>query len=140
MVFVVRVGNIQNCQIEWIRVSGGFAWYFENFGDLVLTQPTYTMCEFTIVSALPNHAVVAPVVMRGSRYVFNYRGTRYLMYEGYKKEERMKLSFQLKNVIFPYFYYIIEVDKNIVTLYQRFSYFDNRDQSWSPAVPMASLL
>jgi len=140
MVLAIGVRGIQNCRIKWIEVRGGFAWYFENFGDLVLTQPTYTMCEFTIVSALPNHAVVTPVVMRSSRYIFNYGERRYLIYEGYKKEERMKINFQLENVIFPYFYYIIEVYKNIATLYQRFSYFDNKDQSWSPAVPMALLL
>jgi hypothetical protein len=140
MVLAIRVRDIQNCQIEWIKVRGGFAWYFENFGDLVLTQPTYTQCEFTIVSALPNHAVVAPVVVRGSRYVFKYGEGRHLVYRGYKKEETIELSFQLENIISPYFYYLIEVYKNIATLYQRFSYFDNKDQSWSPAIPMALLL
>ncbi len=140
MVLAIGVRDIQNCRIEWIKVRGGFAWYFENFGDLVLTQPTYTQCEFTIISALPNHAVVAPVVVRGSRYVFKYGEGRHLVYRGYKKEETIELSFQLENIISPYFYYLIEVYKNITTLYQRFSYFDNKDQSWSPAIPMAPLL
>jgi hypothetical protein len=72
MVFVVRVRNIQNCRIERIRVRGSIAWYFENLGNSLGVQSTSTQCEFPTILASPNHAVVAPVVMLGSRYIFNY--------------------------------------------------------------------
>lgn len=140
MVFVVRVRNIQNCQIEWIKVMGGFAWYFVNFGDLALTQPTYTQCEFPIISTLPNYAITMLVVMRGLTHASNYGDRRYLTYKGRKKEKAIELGFQLKNIIYPYFYYIVTVYENNIAFYQRFSYFDLLRQSWSPAAPMASLL
>jgi hypothetical protein len=140
MVFVVRVRDIQNCQIERIRVRGSIAWYFENLGNSLRVQSTSTQCEFPTILASPNHAVFAPVVVRGLEYVFNYGERRYLAYKGYKKEETIECSFKLKNIIYPYFYYVVGVRKNNTVLYQRFSYFDLLNQSWSPAVPMAPLL
>jgi hypothetical protein len=140
MVLAIGVRGIQNCRIEWIEVRGGFAWYFENLGDSLRVQSTSTQCEFPTILALPNHAVFAPVVVRGLEYVFNYGERRYLAYKGYKKEETIECSFKLKNIIYPYFYYIVGVRKNNTVLYQRFSYFDLLNQSWSPAVPMALLL
>jgi hypothetical protein len=139
MVFGVTVGDIQDCY-EWIRVRGGVACYFENLGKFVVTQPIYTQCVFSIISTLPNHAVVAPVVMRGSRYIFNYGERWYLAYKGYKKEEKIECNFKLENIVDPYFYCVVVVYENNTVLYQQFSCFDLLNQLLSPAVPMALLL